>query len=205
MRLLGTWAKLFDGTAPAQTRAHRSDGKCHRGFAYTTCCSPQPLVARQCQGRGFWIVYCLRTADKALDTNIVVFSFLRDLQENQRADERTRTAYPCSLRVRFKEFAGVHCGSQTRINKEISHRTHAAELSRISLHWCTTGVPTTRSDDQTTRLAHFHPISRSRRQAPKGAAEHVPRLDGGGSKDRAPRFDRKMRRPRPYRWGNLLK
>src|SRR5215211_9302867 len=99
MRLLGTWAKLFDGTAPAQTRAHRSDGKCHRGFAYATCCSPQPLVACQCQGRSFGIVYCLRTADKALDTNIVVFSFLRDLQENQRADERTRTAYPCSLRV----------------------------------------------------------------------------------------------------------
>ena len=38
------------------------------------------------------IVYCLRTADKALGTNIGGFSFLLDLQENQRADERTRTA-----------------------------------------------------------------------------------------------------------------
>src|SRR5215203_4471747 len=62
------------------------------GFAYATCCTLQPLVARQCRGRSYGIVYCLRTADKALDTNIVVFSFLLDLQENQRADERTRTA-----------------------------------------------------------------------------------------------------------------
>jgi hypothetical protein len=31
------------------------------------------------------------TADKALDTHIVVFSFLRVLQEKKRADERTRT------------------------------------------------------------------------------------------------------------------
>jgi integrase len=41
-------------------------------------------------------VYCLRTADKAPDTNIGGFSFLRDLQAKQRADERTRTSYPCS-------------------------------------------------------------------------------------------------------------
>ena len=38
------------------------------------------------------IVYCLRTADKASDTNIVGFSFLRVLQEKKGADERTRTA-----------------------------------------------------------------------------------------------------------------
>jgi hypothetical protein len=41
----------------------------------------------------FWYrVYCLRTADKAPDTNIERYSLLRDLQEKQRADERTRTA-----------------------------------------------------------------------------------------------------------------
>jgi hypothetical protein len=27
IRLLGTWAKLFDAAAPAETRAHRSDGQ----------------------------------------------------------------------------------------------------------------------------------------------------------------------------------
>src|SRR5215208_3273174 len=44
-------------------------------------------------------VYCLRTADKALDTIIVCFAFLRDLQEKQRADERTRTADLTSSRL----------------------------------------------------------------------------------------------------------
>jgi hypothetical protein len=37
-------------------------------------------------------VYCLRTADKASDARNGGFLFLRDLQEKQRADERTRTA-----------------------------------------------------------------------------------------------------------------
>src|SRR5215217_8527836 len=60
-----------------------------REFSYSTCCTLQPLVARQFRGRGFGIE---STADKALDTHIVVFSFLRVLQEKKRADERTRTA-----------------------------------------------------------------------------------------------------------------
>jgi hypothetical protein len=28
------------------------------GFAYATCCTLQQLVARQCKGGGFGIVYC---------------------------------------------------------------------------------------------------------------------------------------------------
>jgi len=40
-----------------------------------------------------WDSLLLTYADKALDTNIVGFSFLRVLQEKQRADERTRTAH----------------------------------------------------------------------------------------------------------------
>ena len=44
------------------------------------------------------ILYCLRSAEKALGTKIGGFSFLLVLQENQRADERTRTA-DLSLRV----------------------------------------------------------------------------------------------------------
>ena len=62
------------------------------GLAYATCATLQQLVARRCRGRGFGIVYCLRTADKAPDTNIGAFLFLRVLQVKQRADERTRTA-----------------------------------------------------------------------------------------------------------------
>ena len=38
------------------------------------------------------ILYCLRSAEKALGTKIGGFSFLLVLQENQRTDERTRTA-----------------------------------------------------------------------------------------------------------------
>jgi len=45
-------------------------------------------------------VYCLRTADKASDTNTGGLSLIRNLQARKRADERTRTAYLCSLRVR---------------------------------------------------------------------------------------------------------
>ena len=53
------------------------------GLAYATCGALQQLVARQCRGHGFGIVYCLRTADEAPDTNTEVFIFLRDLQENE--------------------------------------------------------------------------------------------------------------------------
>jgi hypothetical protein len=63
-----------------------------RGFANATCCTLQPLVARQCPGGDFGIVYCCPTAAKALDIRVGDFSLLRYLQEKQRADERTRTA-----------------------------------------------------------------------------------------------------------------
>jgi hypothetical protein len=75
-----------------------------RGFSYSTCCTLQPLVARQCRGRDIGIE---STADKALDTHIVCFSFLRDLQVQKRADERTRTADLISLRVRCSIAAGT--------------------------------------------------------------------------------------------------
>ena len=93
-RLLGTWAKLFRlcRTRPNPATSVRRSMPEDRGFAYATCCSQQQLVARQGRGRGFGIVYCLRTADKAPDTNTEVFIFLQDLQEKRRADERTRTA-----------------------------------------------------------------------------------------------------------------
>src|SRR5215217_3027458 len=38
------------------------------------------------------MVYCLRTADRAPDTNTEGSPFLPDLQQKRRADERTRTA-----------------------------------------------------------------------------------------------------------------
>jgi hypothetical protein len=83
---------FFDGAPPAETRADRSDGQCQRIslrqplHPATTCSTPMPRM------RLWDRVYCCPTADKAPDMNIGGFSFLRDLQEKQRADERTRTA-----------------------------------------------------------------------------------------------------------------
>jgi hypothetical protein len=76
-----------------------------RGFANATCCTLQPLVARQCPGGDFGIVYCCPNAAKPSIIPLEPFIFLGDLQEKQRADERTRTAYPCSL--------GVNCSYWT--------------------------------------------------------------------------------------------
>src|SRR5688572_2301617 len=45
---------FFDGTAPAETRAHRSDSQ-HQRILLRHCYTLQPLVARQCRGRGFGI------------------------------------------------------------------------------------------------------------------------------------------------------
>src|SRR5215213_10752934 len=52
----------------------------------------QPFAAQRCKGGGFGIVYCLRTADKALDVLVGGLLFLRVLPVKKRANERTRTA-----------------------------------------------------------------------------------------------------------------
>jgi hypothetical protein len=75
-----------------------------RAFTYATCCALHTLIARQGKGRGFGTGYCCPTAAKSLVFALRVLGFLQDLQEKQRADERTRTAYPCSS----YEFAAVH-------------------------------------------------------------------------------------------------
>jgi hypothetical protein len=75
-----------------------------REFSYSTCCTLQPPVARQFRGGGIGIE---STADKALDTNTVGFSFLLVLQEKKRADERTRTA---DLLITSEKLGGAkHC------------------------------------------------------------------------------------------------
>ena|SRR5215208_102251 len=88
------------------------------GFAYATCCTLQLLVARQRRGRSFGIE---STADALLtkpSTLTLWFSrFLRVLQENQRADERTRTADLISLRVCGQGLLGVAGVCKCRINK----------------------------------------------------------------------------------------
>jgi hypothetical protein len=51
-----------------------------RGSAYATCCALQPLVARQCKGRGFGIE---SAAAKPSIIPLGPFIFLRDLQEKR--------------------------------------------------------------------------------------------------------------------------
>jgi hypothetical protein len=96
IQLLGTRAN--DGAAPTQTQPHRSDGQCHRIrlrhllYPATTCSTPMP-------GRRLWasllLPYCCQAFDHPTGPPI----FLWDLQEKQRADERTRTAFLIQLRV----------------------------------------------------------------------------------------------------------
>jgi hypothetical protein len=54
---------------------------------------------------------------KPPDTEIWVFSFLRDLQVKKRADERTRTAYPCPLRVINRALLGFARACNTHLPK----------------------------------------------------------------------------------------
>jgi hypothetical protein len=71
---------LFDGTAPTEIRAHLSDDQCQR-----ICLRHLLYPATTSSMR---IVYCLRTADKALDTNIGGFRFtgFAGKSESRRAD-----------------------------------------------------------------------------------------------------------------------
>jgi hypothetical protein len=65
-------------------------------------------------------VYCCPTAAKSLVFALRVLGFLQDLQEKQRADERTRTAYPCSLRVCGQRLLSVAGVCKSRIYKGYS-------------------------------------------------------------------------------------
>jgi hypothetical protein len=61
-------------------------------------------------------------------------------QEKQRADERTRTAYPCSLRVcghGLQVFAG---GCKSRISKRLSMLRLALCCTVLRSRWCQSGV-----------------------------------------------------------------
>ena len=60
------------------------------------------------------------TAAKPSIILLRTFPFLRGLQGKRRADERTRTAYPCSLRVRFHAFTAVSRCFRNRLRKPFS-------------------------------------------------------------------------------------
>src|SRR5919106_2971887 len=80
------------------------------------------------------------TADKAPDTNIRDFSFLQVLQEKQRADERTRTAYPCSLRVITQALQGIARTCKTRVFRRLCLLRLTACCTVLRSRWYQSGI-----------------------------------------------------------------
>jgi hypothetical protein len=80
------------------------------------------------------------TADKAPDTNIGAFLFLRVLQVKWRADERTRTADLLQLRVIIHALHGFARGCKSPISKPVSFLCFATCCTILRSRWCQSGV-----------------------------------------------------------------
>jgi hypothetical protein len=66
--------------------------------------------------------------------------FLPDLQAKQRADEQTRTAYPCSFRVISHALQGFAEACKTRISRLVSFLWLALCCTVLRSRWCQSGV-----------------------------------------------------------------
>jgi hypothetical protein len=73
---------FLDGATPAQTQAHRSNGRCQRRRLRHLLCPPTICSTPMQRTRFRDRVYCLRTADKAPDVLVGGLLFLLVLQEN---------------------------------------------------------------------------------------------------------------------------
>jgi hypothetical protein len=60
--------------------------------------------------------------------------------ERSRADERTRTAYPCSLRVISQALQGVAQACKCRIYRRLSLLWVAVCCTVLRSRWCQSGV-----------------------------------------------------------------
>src|SRR5215212_4853575 len=80
--------------------------------------------------------YCCPTAAKSLVFALRVLGFLQDLQEKRRADERTRTAYPCSLRVITQALQGCAQDCKCRISKPVTFLRLAECCTVLRSRWC---------------------------------------------------------------------
>jgi hypothetical protein len=74
-------------------------------------------------------------------TNVPTFSL--QIATKQRADERTRTAYPCSLRVITQALQGVARGCKFRIFKPLPLLSFARCCNVLRSRWCQSGVKRT--------------------------------------------------------------
>src|SRR5215212_10431087 len=89
-----------------------------------------------------------------------VFRLLHDLSANlreNRADERTRTAYPCSLRVCGQWLLGVARGCKSPISKGVSFLYIAVCCTVLRSQWYQIGI---RTSDSYTLTAG--PMARTR-------------------------------------------
>src|SRR5215213_10402264 len=93
---------------------------------------------RRRHGRGFG----LATAAKFSIFLLKTFLFLRLLQAKRRADERTRTAYPCSLRVITQALQGFARACKSRIYRRLSVLRIAASCTVLRSRWYQSGIKT---------------------------------------------------------------
>ena len=68
------------------------------------------------------------------------YSFLQVLQVKKRADERTRTAYPCSLRVIHRALQRFARSCKSRINRRLSLLGVAACCTVLRSRWHQIGI-----------------------------------------------------------------
>jgi|SRR5215203_2374561 len=80
------------------------------------------------------------TAAKPSIILLRTFPFLRGLQGKRRADERTRTAYPCSLRVITQALQGFARSCRSRIPRRFSFLRLAVCCTVLRSQWYQSGV-----------------------------------------------------------------
>src|SRR5829696_2650281 len=80
------------------------------------------------------------TAAKPSIILLRTFPFLRGLQGKRRADERTRTAYPCSLRVITQALQGCAGACKSRISKGVSFLYLAECCTVLRSRWYQSGI-----------------------------------------------------------------
>jgi hypothetical protein len=139
--LLVTRAELFRRCRTRRKPRHIGQTVHTRGSDYATCYALRPFAAHRRKGRGLGTpLYCLRTADKVPDVLVGGFPFLRVLQVQKRADERTRTADLPSLRMIHQALQGVAHLCKFRLSKPLSLLQFATCCTVLRSRWCRSGV-----------------------------------------------------------------
>jgi hypothetical protein len=91
-------------------------------------------------GDRLWRNHCCPTAARAPGNRTGGYSFLQVLQAKKRADERTRTAYPCSLRVISQVLQGFAQVGKSRIVKQVSFLYLALCCTVLRSQWYQSGI-----------------------------------------------------------------